>query len=334
MKKSLLTIAAVILTVSALTGSAQAGGFGISLGKGGISVGGKGFGISIGGSSRSQGHHHHHQSYQYHSTPKYYSSTPKYYSSTPKYTTSSTPVYTTSQTPKPVTVKPTTVVAKKVTTLPEELQGTWYELSPQNTIYAYVLRASDYDMYEVNPKTEEVVEGENGQPNMLKKEPLTYENSQLILSPGENQEGPYQFKAGPEEFEAAKLLTSADGKDVRLISKNVKEVLALAEPQTTEPTTKPTTEPATKPATNSVNGAALKMVTYKSKGATLMIFLDTPGNWIESTPEGRVTYTELGRDAETVFLKANQSSTILEINLKQNVIVVNGQDTHNIVKAL
>lgn len=77
--------------------------------------------------------------------------------------------------------------------LPQNIQGMWFERSPENNRFVYILRANSYDMFEVNPATGQVNIGSDGQPIQLINEPLSFVNGQLILSPGPDQEGPFQF---------------------------------------------------------------------------------------------------------------------------------------------
>ncbi len=90
------------------------------------------------------------------------------------------------------------VVRQNNQTLPAQLQGVWFDAAtedPQATRFMYVLRANDYDMFEIDKATNQVLIGDDNQPVQLLREPLTFRNGVLTLSPGPNQEGP--FLIGP-----------------------------------------------------------------------------------------------------------------------------------------
>jgi len=103
------------------------------------------------------------------------------------------------------------------TSVPQELQGIWFDISPDGNLWAYVIRANSYDMFEVDPRTNQQVVI-NGQPVQVDNGPLTFVNGVLHLSPGADvEEGPFNTQATPDGSQL--LLISATGDAPRTLTR-------------------------------------------------------------------------------------------------------------------
>ena len=84
------------------------------------------------------------------------------------------------------------------TGVPQQLQGFWYAVSPENTRWMFVIRANNYDMFDIDPTTGRPVM-DNGQPIQLVNDSLTFNNGVLDLSPGQDvNDGPFNTQAAPD----------------------------------------------------------------------------------------------------------------------------------------
>ncbi len=201
--------------------------------------------------------------------------------------------------------------------LPADLQGVWYEVSPQQTRYVYDLRARDYDMYEMDPATNRVMVGQDGQALQLLREPLAYSNGMLTLSPGPDQDGPLMISAPPPQYPLGRTLTPLAGGSVRYITRRPVKIRGT----TTIPT--PTL----------VKGHNVKMVTFKMQGRRSMFAETSTGVWTETNPEETFAYRETRRDEWSVYLTRTDGAGNVQLDLYDKLIRVDGRDTHRIDQA-
>ncbi len=105
----------------------------------------------------------------------------------------------------------------KSTGLPQQLQGIWFDISPEGNLWTYVLRANDYDMFEVNPRTNQQVVFD-GQPVQVIKGSVSYVNGILHLSRGTDfEEGPFNTSAPPDASQL--VLQSLAGEQPRTLTR-------------------------------------------------------------------------------------------------------------------
>lgn len=103
------------------------------------------------------------------------------------------------------------------TGVPQQLQGVWFDISPEGNLWAYVIRANSYDMFEVDPRTNQQVVI-NGQPVQVDNGPLTFVNGVLHLSPGADvEEGPFNTQATPDASQL--VLQSLNGELPRTLTR-------------------------------------------------------------------------------------------------------------------
>ncbi len=103
------------------------------------------------------------------------------------------------------------------TGLPQQLQGTWFDISPDGNLWTYVLRANDYDMFEVDPRTNQQVVFD-GQPVQVIKGSISYVNGILHLSQGTDfEEGPFNTSATPDASQL--VLQSLAGEQPRTLTR-------------------------------------------------------------------------------------------------------------------
>jgi len=96
------------------------------------------------------------------------------------------------------------------TGVPQELQGVWFDISPEGNLWTYVVRGNSYDMFEVDPRTNQQV-FIDGQPVQVENGPLTFANGVLHLSPGADvEEGPFNVQPTPDGSQLV-LISSTDG---------------------------------------------------------------------------------------------------------------------------
>ena len=84
------------------------------------------------------------------------------------------------------------------TGVPQQLQGVWFAISPDNTRWKFVVRANSYDMFDIDPSTGQTLV-DNGQSAQLINHNLTFNNGVLDLSPGQDvNDGPFNTQAAPD----------------------------------------------------------------------------------------------------------------------------------------
>lgn len=199
--------------------------------------------------------------------------------------------------------------------LPQDLRGRWYEVSPQNTHYVYDLRAGDYDMYEVDPATQQVLTGQDGLPIQLRNEPLLYTNGMLTLSPGPDQDGPLMISAPPPQFPLGRTLTPLGGGSPRHFTR------------------RPVKVNATLPGPQQMTAGNVKMVTFNMQGQPATLSQTSGGIWMERNPEETFAFRETGRDERSVYLTRTDGAVHVQIDLFSRLIRVDGRDTHRIDQA-
>ena len=101
--------------------------------------------------------------------------------------------------------------------VPQNLQGVWFDISPEGNLWTYVVRADSYDMFEVNPRTNQQVVID-GQPVQVENGPLTFRNGVLHLSPqADVEEGP--FATQPSADGTRLTLSSTNGDAPRTLTR-------------------------------------------------------------------------------------------------------------------
>ncbi|QDU82824.1 hypothetical protein Pla110_45870 [Polystyrenella longa] len=209
--------------------------------------------------------------------------------------------------------------------LPQSLQGAWYETSANNTYIAYVFRGTDYDTYEIDPITSQLVIAQNGQPVRLMRDQLVYTNNRLTLSPGNNTQGPFVVTDAPAPLPQGIILAPLRGTESHYLTRKP-QPLPGQNGQGGRLWNGP-------PGRGRVMGRNVKMVTFTVGPSTAIFYESAQGLWIESNPQGQTIYQELNRDKWSVFLQDRKSGSVVQLDLNRKVIGLNGQDTFNIDEA-
>ncbi len=203
--------------------------------------------------------------------------------------------------------------------LPKSMQGRWYEVSPDNTRYIYDLRSNDYDMYEVDPATNQVMMGQDGLPIMLQGEPLAYSNGMLTLSPGPDQDGPLMVGAPPAKYPQGKTMTPMTGGAARYFTRRPVKTTQIKTVSNSGP--------------KQVKGHNVQKVEFTMNGTPSQFVQIAKGTWVEINPEGATQFQETGRDEWSVYLTRTDGVVKAQLDLYRKMIIVDGRDTHQIFKA-
>ena len=206
--------------------------------------------------------------------------------------------------------------------LPRSVQGTWYETTANNTYLVYVFRATDYDSYEMDPITGQLLVGANGQPVRLRRDGLMYRENTLTLFDGNSTLGPFLLTDAPAALPQGIMLAPLDGSAARYLT---------ARPQ---PLVPPNGWPGQigngRPPRGQVKGRNAKQVSFTKGPSTAMIYESTPGVWIESGPNGQFAYQEIDRDEWSVYLQDLAKGAVIQLDLRRRMILQNGQDVFRI----
>jgi len=167
-------------------------------------------------------------------------------------------------------------------------------------------------MYEIDPVTNQVIVGADGQPLQLLREPLSYNNNLLILSPGLDQDGPLQIGPPPVQYPLGRTLTPLSGRSPRYFTR------------------RPVSINTSLPGPRQVTAQNARMVTFKMQGQIASFSQTSQGIWTEQNPEETAQFVEVGRDDSSVYLTRLDGAVNVQIDLHDGIIRVDGRNTHRI----